>query len=85
MEKKPVRKAMDLFDKYSSGLLDRREFLRRLAVLAGGAVAAGALLTSLERRQAMADIVPKDDTPASLRKTSSSRAQQARSAQSWQG
>lgn len=27
MEKKPGRKAMDLFDKYGSGLLDRREFL----------------------------------------------------------
>lgn len=61
MEKKPGRKAIDLFDKYSSGLLDRREFLRRLAVLAGGAAAAGTLLTSLERRHAMADIVPKDD------------------------
>jgi carboxymethylenebutenolidase len=61
MEKRPGKRAIDLYDKYVNGLLDRRAFLKRLSVLAGGAAAASALLVSLQRRRAMADIVPKDD------------------------
>ncbi|MEW6668737.1 MAG: dienelactone hydrolase family protein [Thermodesulfobacteriota bacterium] len=41
--------------------MDRREFLKRLAVIAGGAAAANALLLQLERKSAMAEIIPKDD------------------------
>jgi carboxymethylenebutenolidase len=56
------QKAMELYEKYSHGAMDRRDFLKRLAVIAGGAAAANALLPLLERRSAMAQIVPKDDS-----------------------
>ncbi len=55
------RKVVDLYDGYTHGLLDRREFLKRLSVLAGSAVAANALLPLLEASHAKAEIVPKND------------------------
>jgi carboxymethylenebutenolidase len=55
------KKFFDLQDEYSRGLIDRREFLKRLSVLAGGVVAANALLPSLENNHADAAVVPKDD------------------------
>ena len=55
------QKIIDLYDKYTHELLDRREFLRRLAIVAGGTAAANALLLSLENNDAKAEIVPKDD------------------------
>ena len=30
------KKVVDLYDEYKHGLLDRREFLKRLSMLAGG-------------------------------------------------
>ena len=55
------RKIIDLYDEYTHGLLDRREFLKKLAVLAGGIAAADALLPLLELNYAQAEVVPKDD------------------------
>jgi carboxymethylenebutenolidase len=55
------KKFTELYDKYNHGLLDRREFLKRLSVLAGGIAAANALLPLLENRHAGAEVVPKDD------------------------
>ena len=55
------QKIVDLYDEYAHGLLDRREFLKKLSVLAGSAVAAHALLPLLENNNARAEIVPKDD------------------------
>lgn len=52
---------VDLHEKYSSGLLDRRDFLKRLAFVAGTAAAANALLPLVERSSAMAQITAKDD------------------------
>ncbi len=54
-------KIVDLCDEYTHELLDRREFLRRLSVLAGSTAAAIALLPLLENASAKAEIVPKDD------------------------
>jgi carboxymethylenebutenolidase len=56
------KKLFTLHDEYVHGLLDRREFLKRLSVLAGGVVAADALFSLLEHDTADAQIVPKDDT-----------------------
>jgi len=55
------QKIIDLYDEYSHGLLDRRAFLKRLAVLAGGIAAANALLFLLENGNAKAEVVSKDD------------------------
>jgi carboxymethylenebutenolidase len=41
--------------------MDRRQFLGKLAMLAGGTAAAAALLPALESGRAMAQVVPKDD------------------------
>ena len=54
------QKIIDLYDKYTHELLDRREFLRRLAIVAGSTAAANALLL-LENNDARAQVVPKDD------------------------
>ena len=56
-----ARRINDLCDEYIHGLLDRREFLKQLSVLAGGAAAATALLPLLENRYAKAEVVPKAD------------------------
>ncbi len=50
----------DSNDAYGHELLDRRESLRRLSILAGGA-AAYALMSSIEDSNPRAEIVPKDD------------------------
>jgi carboxymethylenebutenolidase len=56
------KKLIDLYDEYRHGLMDRREFLKRLSVLAGGTAAANALLQLLENNYAEAVVVPKDDS-----------------------
>ena len=55
------QKIADLYDEYTHELLDRREFLRRLSVLAGSTAAAITLLPLLENNNAKAEIIPKDD------------------------
>jgi carboxymethylenebutenolidase len=61
MHELPGKRPMNLYDRYSRGLLDRREFFRRLSLLAGGSVAAYALLVALEKSHARGDMVPKDN------------------------
>ena len=60
-EKMMDQKIIDLYDEYTHELLDRREFLRRLSILAGSTAAAIALLPLLENNDAKAEVVPKDD------------------------
>ncbi|UCG63689.1 MAG: dienelactone hydrolase family protein [Deltaproteobacteria bacterium] len=55
------QKIIDLYDEYRHESIDRREFLKKLAVLAGGIAAARALLPLLEHNYAQAEVVPKDD------------------------
>jgi len=55
------QKIIDLYDEYVHGLLDRREFLKKLSILAGGTAAANALLPFLENSYAKAEVVPKND------------------------
>lgn len=50
-----------LYDEYTRKTLDRREFLRKLSLITGSAAAAVALMPLLEKKQARAEIVPKDD------------------------
>ncbi len=51
----------DLYEKYARGAMDRRDFLGKLATLAGGTAAAAALLPALESGGAAGQVVPKDD------------------------
>ncbi|MCX6569548.1 MAG: dienelactone hydrolase family protein [Candidatus Aminicenantes bacterium] len=51
----------DLYEKYTRGAMDRREFLGKLAALAGGTAAAAALLPALESGGAAGQVVAKDD------------------------
>jgi carboxymethylenebutenolidase len=55
------KKVVELYGEYSHGLMDRREFLKRLSIYAGSAVAANALVVLLENNAAGADLVPRDD------------------------
>lgn len=55
------QKIISLFDKYTHGGLSRRDFLDRLALVAGSATAATALLPLLENNYALAAVVPEDD------------------------
>ena len=55
------QKYFDLYEKYSNGFLNRREFLKRLAALAGSTAAAVTLLPVLQKNFAHAQMVPKDD------------------------
>jgi len=53
---------VDLYEDYQAGRLDRREFLKNLAKLAGGTAAAVALLSFLEPSQAQSQIIAQDDS-----------------------
>ena len=55
------QKINDLYSEYTGGSIDRRGFLKKLSVLAGSIAAASALLPQLERSNAMAEVVAKDD------------------------
>jgi carboxymethylenebutenolidase len=52
---------IELFDEFTHGMMSRRDFMERLAKLAGGAAAATALLPILQNNYAEAGIVPEDD------------------------
>ena len=60
-EKTMDQKILDLYDEYTRGLLDRREFIKTLSILAGGTAAATALLPFLEGSQAKAEVIQKND------------------------
>ncbi len=55
------QKIIDLYGEYVDELLDRREFLKKLAIIVGGTAAANALLPLLENNYAKAEVVSKDD------------------------
>jgi carboxymethylenebutenolidase len=53
---------INLFDRFTHGGMDRRTFMQRLTLLAGGTAAASALLSVLENNYAHAEIVAADDS-----------------------
>lgn len=57
---------IDLYDAFTHGTMGRREFMARLARIAGGAAAASALLAALMNDYARAAIVPPDDERLSI-------------------
>ncbi len=56
------QKIITLFDHFTHGGMNRREFMDRLKVLAGSAAAATAILPVLENNYAMAEVVPESDS-----------------------
>ena len=55
------QKIITLFDRFTHGGMNRRDFFERLVGLAGGTAAATALLAVLENNYARAAIIPEDD------------------------
>lgn len=55
------QRIIDLYDKFTHGALNRREFLDRLAALAGSAAAALALLPLLQSDYARAETISEND------------------------
>ncbi|PKN66062.1 MAG: carboxymethylenebutenolidase [Deltaproteobacteria bacterium HGW-Deltaproteobacteria-15] len=55
------QRLMDLTEEYAPGSLDRREFLMKLGIVAGGTAAAGALMPLLGGDCARAQVTAKDD------------------------
>ncbi len=56
------KKFIDLYDEYTKGKLDRREFLKRLTALAGSTAAAVGLLPLIEKKYAHAQMIAEDDS-----------------------
>ena len=54
-------KINELYEQYASGRMDRRDFLKSLAAIAGGTAAAVGLLQALESGAASGQTVAKDD------------------------
>jgi carboxymethylenebutenolidase len=61
---------INLFDRFTHGGMDRRTFMQRLTLLAGGTAAASALLSVLENNYAHAEIVAADDSRLKAEDTS---------------
>jgi carboxymethylenebutenolidase len=59
--KRMRQELVELYEKYSHGSLDRRDFLKRLALFAGGSAAASALVPLVGRNEAWAQITAKED------------------------
>ena len=55
------QKYISLFDRFTHGGMNRREFMEKLTILAGSTTAATALLPILENNYARADILPEGD------------------------
>lgn len=55
------QRIINLYDRFTHGGMNRREFLDRLAELAGSAAGAAALLPMLQNNYAQAAVVPPDD------------------------
>ena len=68
-EKLPVlnQPVIDLYDEYTHAPLDRRDFVKRLAVLVGSSAAAYALLPVLENNYAHAALTEETDSRLSAR------------------
>lgn len=56
-----MREAISLYDRFTHDGMDRRAFMGELTRIAGGAAAAGALLTSVAAQATAAPLVPPDD------------------------
>jgi carboxymethylenebutenolidase len=63
------RRIIALYDQFTHGGMDRREFMARLAVLAGGATAAAAIAPALENDYSGAGLSAAESAPSGDRIT----------------
>jgi len=56
------KKLIHLYHDYSKGNISRREFLKKLTILAGGTAAAITLLPVIEKKYAQAQFIPENDS-----------------------
>lgn len=56
------QRVIDLYDRFTHGDIDRRKFLEKLTILAGGSTAAYAMLPLLTNNYAAAEMVPEGDS-----------------------
>ncbi len=61
MTKRLDQRYIELYDEFTHGTMSRRDFMERLARLAGGAAAASALVAMLQSDYAEAGLVAEDD------------------------
>ena len=54
------QRIIDLYDEYSKGLLDRREFIKKLAIITGSVSTANIILSQLENKDANAEVIKED-------------------------
>lgn len=62
MDGKLRRQAIELYDRYTHGGMDRRDFMGRMVAIAGSVVAADALIAGIAASPAAAAIVPEGDS-----------------------
>ena len=55
------QRIIDLYDSFTHGFINRRDFMDRLGILAGSTAAATAILPLLQNDYALAQIVPEND------------------------
>ena len=55
------QKIINLFDRFTHGAMNRRDFMEKLSLLAGSTTAATAILPLLENNYAKADVLPEND------------------------
>ena len=67
MDEKLKQAAIDLYDRFTHGGLDRRLFMSRMVALAGSAAAAEALIGAIAASPAAAAVVPADDARLTTR------------------
>jgi carboxymethylenebutenolidase len=61
MEQNTRQQAIDLYDRFTHGSMDRRNFMQKMVALAGSVAAAGALIATIAASPAAAAIVPETD------------------------
>lgn len=67
MDKATRQQAIDLYDRFTHDRMDRRDFIARMAVIAGSVAAAEALIAGIAASPAAAAIVPENDKRLTIR------------------
>jgi carboxymethylenebutenolidase len=67
MDREARQQAIDLYDRFTHDGMDRRDFMARMAAIAGSVAAAEALIAGIAASPAAAAIVPENDSRLTIR------------------